>query len=328
MNSMAVRIVSRVVALIAFVALTVTTAGAQANVVELTFGNLGPNAFEWPIYIAQSQSYFRDEGLRVAVVAFNGPQDAINAVATGAVNLADDQTDTAISAIAHGIDIRIVSPQFRVVSYRLAVNPSITSWQQLRTATVSLGSKVGSSDISYRRLLRAHGVSDTDIAIVVAGNSTLRLAALKSGNVAATMLAPPFDALAESQGMRIMADADEVMHKDWVWSAIMVGNTWGNANRATIVHFLRAFRRAIAYGYTHREECLALLEANVKVDRPTAEKSYDLAFTKWKGFERDLRIDPAALTNIANALIGYGSITKAPTVAEMYDPSYAQAALR
>jgi NitT/TauT family transport system substrate-binding protein len=323
---------ARLLALAALAGMTAAGAAAQpapsGTLVEVLYGNLGPSGGEWPLYIAQAQNYFRDEGLKVTIVPFSGPIDSLNAVATGAVNLADDQTDTGVEAVAHNIDVRIIAPNFTTVPYRLVTQPSVTQWSQLKGATVSLGSKIGSSVISYRRLLQAHGVSDADLSIVVAGNSTLRLAALKSGNVAATMLVQPFDFLAQSQGMHIMADSDEVMHNNWVFSSILVSNTWGNANRATVVHFLRAYRKAIAYGYAHRDECVALLEANVKVDKETAEKTYDLQFGKWKGFARDLRINPAALTNIANALLGYGNITRVPTVAEMYDPSYAQAALR
>jgi NitT/TauT family transport system substrate-binding protein len=321
--------IARLFALAVLVGMTAAGAGAQpAPLVELLYGNLGPSGGEWPMYIAAAQNYFRDEGLKVSIVPFSGPIDSLNAVATGAVNLTDDQTDTGIEAVAHNIDVRIIAPNFVTVPYRLVTLPTVTQWSQLKGATVSLGSKIGSTVISYRRLLKKHGVSDDDLSIIVAGNSTLRLAALRSGNVSATMLVQPFDFLAQSQGMHIMADSDEVMHKDWVFSSILVGNAWGNANRATVVHFLRAYRKAIAYGYTHRDECVALLETNVKVDKETAEKTYDLQFGKWKGFARDLRINPAALTNIANALLGYGNITRVPAMNEMYDPSYAVAALR
>jgi NitT/TauT family transport system substrate-binding protein len=319
---------TRLGALLGVLALTVTGAGAQSALYELQYANLGPNANEWPYYIAEQQGYFREEGIHVSVVPFTAVGDAVTAAATGAVHVSATQTDTGIAAIANGADVRIVAPNYRVVPYRLVVAPSITSWQQLRTATVSLGSKTGSSVIAYHRLLKAHNIPDGDISMVVAGTTAARLAALKSGAVQATMILQPSDFLAVTQGLKIMAESEEVMRKDWVWAVFIANNSWAKANRTVLTHYLRALRKAIVYGYGHRPEAVALLQSNVNVDRDIAEKSYDLLFTRWRGFERDLHIETASLQNISNYLVTEGSIPRAPAIADIYDPSYAQAALR
>jgi NitT/TauT family transport system substrate-binding protein len=320
----------RFVCILALLALTVTAnaAAQQAAGTELRYGNLGPNATEAPLYIAEQQGYLRDEGIRLSTTSFTATSDLVTAVATGAVDVSGTQTDTGIAAIANGADIRIVGSYFRTVPFRLITTPAITSWQQLRGAAVSLGSKTGSSVIAYRRLLRAHGVSDADIAIAVAGTTTARLGALKSGAVQATMLLQPGDFVAQGQGLKIMAESDEVMHKDWVWATWIVNNKWAKANPASVTHLVRALRKAIAYGYAHPEQTIALLETNNKIDHETAEKTYDLLFRKWQGFERDLHVDPNALKNVASYLVTEGSITRVPATAELYDPSYLQAARR
>jgi NitT/TauT family transport system substrate-binding protein len=324
-----IRACTRLAVLLGIVAITAAGAGAQpAQLFEFNYGNLGPNANEWPMYIAEQQGYFREEGLKVNTISFTGVGDLVTAVATGAIHSSGTQTDTGIAAIVNGADIRIIGPSFRVVPYRLVVAPSVTSWQQLKGATVSLGSKSGSSVIAYHRLLKAHGIPDSDISMVVAGTTAARLAALKSGAVQATMLLQPGDFLAVKDGLKIMDESDGVMRKDWVWAVTITNNKWAQANRPILVHYLRALRKAYQYGYSHREQSIALLEKNVKVDREIAEKTYDLLFRKWQGFERDLRVDPASLTNISNYLLSEGSITRVPAVGEIYDPSYAQAALR
>ena len=302
-------------------------AQTPAALTEITYGNLSPSADGWPLYIAQAQGFFRDEGLSVTVVSFGGPQDLVVGVGTGAVDVGEVQTDSEIEAVAHGFAMRIIAPTFKTVPYRLVVEPSITSWSQLKGASVSLGSKIGSTVIAYKRLLRAHHVDDTDISIVVAGNSTLRLAAIRSGAVQATMLTQPSDFLAESQGLKILADSNEVMGRDWIFSAMAVGNAWGSANRPTVVRFLRAYRRAIAFGYAHRDESIAILIPALHTDRATAEKTYDLNFTKWRGFDPALRIDGAPLNAMAQALVDFGNIAKVPNFADIYDGSYAAAAL-
>jgi ABC-type nitrate/sulfonate/bicarbonate transport system substrate-binding protein len=306
------------------------TLAQSGSLTEITYGNLSPSAGGWPIYIAQQQGFFRDEGLAVTIVPFGGPQDLIVGVGTGAVDIGEVQTDSGIEAVAHGFAMKIIAPTFITVPYRLVVGPTITTWPQLKTVSVSLGSKIGSTVIAYRRLLKAHNVDvgPDDLSIVVAGNSTLRLAALKSGAVQATMLAQPYDFLAQTQGLRIMADANDVMEHDWIFSAMLTANAWGNANRASVVKFLRAYRRAIQFGYAHRDESVKILMPMLNTDRDTAEKTYDLTFVKWKGFDAALRIDAASLTTMGNALVGFGDIARVPAAGEMYDGSYAAAALR
>lgn len=305
-----------------------SSAQSPGTLTDVLYSMQGPSSGTWPLYLADQKGFFRDEGIHYVLVQFNNPQDIANAVNSNAANLGDVQTDTSIDAVAHDFNIRIVAPTLTTVPYRLVVLPTITSWQQLRGATVSLGSRNGSTILAYKALLKAHHVDDVDFQIIVAGNSTLRLAALKSGQVQATMLAQPFDFLAQSQGLRILADSSDVMGKVWVFSAMLMNNTWGQANRATVVHFLRAYRRAIQYGYTHRDDAVAVLETAAHIDRETAEKTYDLTFTQWKGFDPSLRINPAALQAMGKALVDFGNITKVPATSEMYDGSYAAAAAR
>ena len=301
---------------------------APGPLVDVTYAMQGPSSGTWPLYIAEHEGFFRDEGIHFVLVQFNNPQDIANAVASNAADFGDVQTDTSIDAVAHDFNIRIVAPTLTTVPFRLVVLPAITTWQQLKGATISLGSRNGSTILAYKRLLKMHNVDDKDFQITVAGNSTLRLAALKSGQVQATMLAQPFDFLAQSQGLRVMADSSQVMGKDWVFAAMLMNNAWGTANRPLAVRFLRAYHRAIQFGYAHRDETVAILETPAHIDRETAEKTYDLTFTQWKGFDPNLRIDPSALLAMGKALVDFGNISKVPTVSQMYDGSYAAAAVR
>lgn len=320
--------ITLILAVLAALAGTPSAAQTAGALTEVTYSTLGRSSGEWPLYIADQRGFFRDQGIKLTIVTFNGPQDVANAVASKSVDMGDVQTDTGIDAVAHGLDIRIVAPALTTVPYRLVVLPSITSWPQLKGITISLGSRNGSTILAYKRMLKAHNVDDSDFSIMVAGNSSLRLGALKSQQVQATMLAQPYDFTAEAQGMRVMADSSAVMGKDWVFAAILANNSWATANRALAVRFLRAYAKAIQYAYSHREDAIAILAPIVNIDHETAEKTYDLTFNKWKGYDPKLRIDGAALQAMGRALVEFGNIAKVPATNEMYDPSYAIAATR
>jgi len=298
-------------------------AGAQGQLTEVLFGNLAPSASEWPIYLAQDGGFFRQEGLKVTVIAGGGPTQVIQALASGGTNMADDGTDSYIAAVAHGLPIKMIAPQFQTMPYQLVVQPSITSWAQLKGKSVTLGTKKDVTAIAFYRMaeVAAH-MKDTDFSLVVGGTSNARYAALISGNVQGAMLSQPFDLLANAKGMRTLASASDYFKNNWMFTALAVNTQWAASHRDTIVKVVRAFRKGIAWGYKHRAEAIAALINATHVDRNIAEQAYDLDFGKWKAFDPQQRINVPAVQNIANIMVQEGDISSAPSIQSMFDLSY------
>jgi ABC-type nitrate/sulfonate/bicarbonate transport system substrate-binding protein len=316
-------------AVLAALVLVGPSAMAQPQLTEVLFGNLAPSASEWPIYLAEAGGFLKQEGIELTIVAGGGPTPVIQALASGGTNIADDGTDSYIAAVAHDLPIKMIAPQFQTMPYQLMVQPSITSWQQLKGKSVTLGTKKDVTAIAFYRMadVAAH-FKDTDFSLVVGGTSNARYAALVSGNVQGAMLSQPFDLLAVSKGMRVLASGSDYFKNDWMFTAIAVNTAWANSHRDLVVRVLRAFRKAIAWGYTHREQAVtALVDAN-HVERSIAEQAYDLDFVKWKAFDRQQRVNVPAVQNIANIMVQQGDITSAPSIQSMFDLSYAIEAAR
>ena len=294
---------------------------------EITYGTLSPSSTEWPILLAQEQGMFRDAGLAVNVVYAGNPQNVINGVATGAMNLGDGGSDTLIAAIAHGIPMRLIAPLVSVNPYSLLVSESIRSFADLRGKTVMLGTKQDVSAIVFARLAAQAGLGLGDFSIVIGGNSSTRYAALSSGNAQGAILAQPFDFIAESKGMRVLGSAKDAM-KDWIFSSVATNAAWANANRATIVTFLRTLRRAVQFGYLHKAETVAALVNAAHVEPSIAAASYDLDFTKWRAYDPSYRFSAASFRTLTTALIASGAIAEAPNYADVYDPSFAAEAIK
>jgi NitT/TauT family transport system substrate-binding protein len=305
------------------------SAMAQPALTEVLFGNLAPSASEWPIYLAEEGGFFKQEGLKITVIAGGGPTPVIQALASGGTNMADDGTDSYIAAVAHSLPIKMIAPQFQTMPYQLIVQPSITNWQQLKGKSVTLGTKKDVTAIAFYRMadVAAH-LKDSDFSLIVGGTSNARFAALVSGNVQGAMLSQPFDLLAMAKGMKTLASGSDYFKNNWMFTAIAVNTQWASAHRDIVVRVLRAFRKAIAYGYTHREEAItALVNAN-HIDRSIAEQAYNLDFGTWKAFDRQQRINVPAVQNIANIMVDEGDISSAPAIESMFDLSYVIEAAR
>jgi len=302
-------------------------AGAQTAPIEVNYGILSPSAAGWPLILAESQGYYRDEGLKVSIVNNGSAPGVTNALATGATQMADNGTDSYIVAIGHGLPIKMIAPQCAINPYSLIVTPNISSWDDLKGKGVVLGTKQDVTAIVFVAMAAAHKLKMDDFSIVTAGASGARYAALSSGNVAGALLSQPFDLLAQSKGMRVLATAHDTF-RDWALACTAVNVSWALANRATVVKVLRAERRAIRFGYANRTASVAALVDATHVDPAIAESAWDLLFGRWKAFDPNLRVSAKMLQTIGKSQIDLGIMTTMPSIGELYDGSFAGEATR
>ena len=307
-------------------ATNLSAAGAQTSPVAVSYGILNYTAAEWPLMLAISQGFFTKEGVNISVVAAGSPPNVINALATNGVNVAEDGTDSYIAAIARHLPVKMVAPLFAVDPYRLMVGPSITSIGQLKGKTVMLGTKEDVTAITFGALVAPEHLTLNDFSVVVAGSTPARWAALQSGNAQGSMLLQPFDLLAQEKGYHVLGSGQDVL-KNWLFTTLAVNNGWAADHRDAIVAVLRALREGMQYGATHKAQAIATLVSYTHTTPDIAEKTYDLDFNQWKAFRPDLSVTPEQLTTIAKNQIQFGVLTSVPAFADLYDGSYATAAL-
>ena len=307
-----------------FMSLAIAGPAFAQTLPEVTFAEPGRTTAEWPIYLALDRGFFKDEGITFTLIDADGPTNVANQVATGAVNMAGEGTDNEIAAISRGLPIKIVSATFIPNPYSLITLASVNSWNDLKGKTIMLGTKQDVTAMAFASLAAQHGLKIDDFNILIAGNSALRLAALTSGNAQGTMLTQPLDMLAEEKGMKHLGSASDTM-KDWLYTAVAVNDAWAKANPQLVVKVLRALKKAVAYGYTHKTETVASLVTITKIDAADAAKAYDLSWTKMHAFDPSLKVPPAGINAVSEAQLQFGAIKAVPPLATLYDPSYVTA---
>lgn len=291
----------------------------------VNYGILNYTGAEWPLILAQDEGFFKKAGLTVNVVSLSTPPNVINALASGAVNVGEDGTDSIIAAVTHNLPLKIVAPIFAADPYSLVVSPSITSIDQLKGKTIMLGTKQDVTAITLAAMLKPYHLTLDDFSIVVAGSTPARYQALLSGNAQGSMLLQPFDLLAESQGYHVLGSSGRDTLKNWLFTTLAVNTSWGAANKPAVTAMIKALRDGVQYGATHKAEAIKTLIAYTKTTPEIAEKTYNLYFGQWKVFD-DSTVTAAQLDDIAKQQIAFGVIPKAPTFADLYDGSYAAAA--
>ena len=311
-------------AMVSFVA---GPARAQSALPEITFGILTPTAAEWPLYVADTQGFFKAEGITVTIVNGNSPPNVINQVATGGVDMADNGCDSELVAIQKGLPIKIVTSMFNVNPYSLVVAPSVKSWADLKGKAIELGTKQDVTAIALSSMAEAQKLKLDDFNIIIGGNSTARYAALTGGSVQGAMLAQPYDLIAESKGFTILGTASDTI-KDWAFTCVAANNAWAAKNRPLVLKFARALSKAISYSYTHKAEAVAVLVTQTHAEPAIAAKAWDIDFGKWKAFDPKLKLSTTAMQSIGKYQMGFGIIPSMPPMSDIYDPSFVAEALK
>jgi ABC-type nitrate/sulfonate/bicarbonate transport system substrate-binding protein len=276
-------------------------------------------------FIADHQGFFSAEGLHVTTVYAGAPPTITQAVATGSAQFGHNGVDSWIVAVANGVPVKLVGSVIWANTFQLLVSAEIKNWNDLKGKTIMLGTKQDVTAIVLAALAKPHGLTLDDFSIAIGGNSTARYTALISGNAQGAILAQPFDILAEGKGMHVLGSGIEM--KDWTASGIAVNPAWATAHRDVVVRFMRALRRAMQYGYTHRAEAVDDLIAELKVDPAIAQRAYDDDWVRWKEYDPDEKFTPTSFRYMSGIQQTMGILKSVPAYGDVFDGSYVQAAI-
>lgn len=268
-----------------------------------------------PLWVAEEQGLFAREGVAVEL-AYTPNSGAL------VRGLMESRHDLALAAIDNLIAYQegqgdgplLASPDLVAVMgvdygfLSVVAQPGIRTMTDLRGKTLSVDSLNTGFAYVLRELLRLHGISGAEVTIVRGGATELRFQALVDGKVDATLLRTPFDILAAERGLSVLASADTL--GPYVGTSGFVRRSWAQANEATLVAFLRGYRRAMQWldGPAHRGSAEATLVARIDGMTPAvAKRAAATLLDQESGLVRDLAIDDAGVRTVLALRQRYGA---------------------
>jgi ABC-type nitrate/sulfonate/bicarbonate transport system substrate-binding protein len=161
---------------------------------------------------------------------------------------------------------------------QMVVQPGIKTFADLRGKLFAADPVDSNYDLIRNKIMLQHGVRENEYRTIVLGPSRVRAAAFAAGKVDAAMLAPPATERALAKGGVILAEGADYI-PGWPINCGWALRRWAEANRSTVVRFVRAMARASDWLLQpeHREETIRLLMREEKLSRARAEKSYRFA---------------------------------------------------
>ncbi len=281
-----------------------------------------PGGFNWPIWAAQDNGAFAREGLDVKLTPT--PSSVFQLM-----NLIEGKFDIAMTAIDNLIaydegqgeaPVAATPDLFAFMGgdngfLRLVVQPEISAYADLKDKELSVDALTTGYAFVLRKMLERGGLNANEVSLVRAGGVLQRWEALREKKHAGTLLITPFDILAQTQVLRVLGNAVDVLGP---YQGLVGGarRSWARDNADKLVGFIRAYRSGLAWLYepANKSSALQIMQKNVRGMTPElAAKTYDVLLAPSGGFDRQAAITMDGVRSVLLLRSEYGQPQKTLT---------------
>jgi ABC-type nitrate/sulfonate/bicarbonate transport system substrate-binding protein len=296
-----------------------------------------PGGFNWPIWVAQEKGLFAQNGIEVAITLTPNSVFQLTGLIEGKFDIAMTGIDNLIAYREGQGEVQVDGPDLfafmgsDTAFLRLVTVPEVKTIAELRGKVVSVDARTTGFAFVLLEILERGGLKEPDYSIEKAGGVLQRFEALMDKKHDGTLLMTPFEVRAEAKGFNRLADALDVLKR---YQGLVGGarKRWADANRDTVVGYIRAWSDAVDWLYdpANMAEALAIFAQHVPGAEPdVAQAAYRILLGPEEGFQKKAKIDLEGVRTVLQLRSKYGAPQKTLTdPGKYYDPSFHEAAMR
>jgi len=246
-----------------------------------------------PHVVAECKGFFAKEQLEINFHRTTFAPDHNRGMAEGRWDFTLSSADTMIArTTTDGVDYLLFMQAEEGLSAYLIGQPDVGSIDQVRGKLLAGDPGDSNLDLIRKKILRTHGIEESDYQIEIIGSSPVRLQAFLEGRVAAAMLTPPASDQALAAGGVLLANSEAYV-PGWPLTCGWALRRWLEAHREIVVRFIRAWSGATDWLLSpdNRDETIDLVMHEEKLSRAAATDAYHKVVPK-------ARINPAALRTV------------------------------
>jgi ABC-type nitrate/sulfonate/bicarbonate transport system substrate-binding protein len=246
-----------------------------------------------PHLVADYKGFFAKENLEVRFHETTYAPDHNKGMAEGKWDFTLSSADTMIArTTTDGTDYMLFMQAEEGLSAYLIGQPGIDSLEKVRGRLLAGDPGDSNLDLIRKKILRKHGMDDSQYQIEIIGSSPVRLEAFLQRRVVAAMLTPPASDKALAAGGVLLASGDDYV-PGWPLTCGWTLRSWLLAHRELVVRFIRAWAAATDWLLMseNREETVKLCMDKEKLNRKAAEIAYSKVVPR-------ARINPAAIETV------------------------------
>lgn len=180
-----------------------------------------------PISIAESLGYFKEEGLDVEIIDFQGGSKSLQAVVGGSADVVSGAFEHTLAMQARGQSLQAFVLQGRAPQCVFAVSkktmPDYKDLKDLKGKKIGVTAPGSSSHAIAIFILSTAGLKPSDVSFIGVGSSSAAVAAMRSGQIDAFVnLDPVIATLEKDDIIRIVEDTRIVEESDKLFGGPMV----------------------------------------------------------------------------------------------------------
>lgn len=221
------------------------------------------------IALIEEQRLLEQEGIRPQFIYIGGPQ-ITQALIAGDIRLAIVAGASPVRAAAHGAELRFIGGVTDKESITIIADGKITKPADLKGTRMAIDRLGDYTDFRARKVLERYGLeAQKDVTLLQIGGQTGRFAALRSGQVQSTFVAPPLTLIARKAGYRPLIDLADLGFPSTSGSIVAMKSSL-ERNEKEVYGVMRAITRSLRAFKTNREQAMRSLARFLKVNDPEA----------------------------------------------------------
>lgn len=243
------------------VALLMPFSAQGQNIRSSYAGNSGYNV---PLWVTQEADLFKKYGINSDLILISGGTQNIQALLANELQFANVSGTLPVLAAFRGADVTIIATSYNLMPYSFVVNQDIRSAADLKGKRLAVSRLGGITELAARLSFEKLGLGPNDMTLLQGGPDAQRLIALRSGQIAATVFAPPVLFEVATQGLRVLADLASLGIR-YPASVIIAKRSSLTQNRPQIKRFLMAFVEGLNVYKTKRDFAIQVTQKYTKI---------------------------------------------------------------
>ena len=238
--------------------------GAGSEPVAITVGALAAGDYA-PVYIAQQEGYFADEGLEVTIESIAGGAVGVTQLVSDELQFSAATWANVLAAVSQGLELQVVREGTNldkegINGIVVAEDSGIDSVEDLRGKTVSVNTLQSATEVQVRDCFASAGLQEGDYELAEVPFPEVG-AAVTQGRIAGGLVPEPFITIGKSQGLKSILPIS-VCNERQKASPLVTWNTatsYAEDNPEVVAAFVRAMDKATEKAIDDPDSVTAIL---------------------------------------------------------------------
>lgn len=246
------------------------------ELVTFRVGEASPANTFFAIWMANSAGFYKANGLDLEIVPVVGGRESGPDLKSGRIHLMHIGMSSVVRANAAGGNLVTIGSLSNVIRNTMFTAPGVNSAADLKGGIIGISSAGSETDPTTTLALRKLGLTRQDVTIKEIG--VQRLAAVRDGQVAASLMGEPYRSQAFALGLHAIVDlfADRT---PWLYSGLVVHRDFLQQHRDSVLRFMKGTVEGNYLAVSDERRAKAVLAKELSLTDPNI---VDISYANFK----------------------------------------------